>query len=896
LEPPDKREFDVRPDENGMVQFQFRNQAWPDILKWLSDVSSMSLDWQELPSDYLNLATHRKFTLEDTRDIVNRHLLARGFTLLEFDNTLLVAKTAGINVSLVPKVEADALASLPPNRFVRISLPLESLVAGDVLAELKTLISSNGALSALSSTNRLEAMDSAGNLQELVRILQEEQSEQALDALAREFPLQHVRAADARDQLSSFLKLDSAKSSPAMSKDPNMRQQQMMMQQQQMMMQQQQQQQQQQAGGQPPKPKTEIMLVANLRRNSLIVHAPPNQMAIIASFVKRIDVAGAADSLNVLNTRMKVYRLSSLDPEKLVSSLLSLDALEPTTKLEVDEKNKAIIAYASLSDQLVIQQTIQRLDGSARQFDVIPLRRLRAEDVAGTVRALLGIDKDKKDNSSRSRYMYFDPWGQSDSKDASDDQLRIGANTQNNQLLIWANEMEREEIHKLLVKLGEIPPDSAQARRTRTIDANRSRETLEYLKQLEAQWGKGAKNPLVIPDESEFDPPVQTPGVTPAKPNEDPPKTKPPALEDISHSDVNQSTRESATIDRIALVGTTNSAEQPPEEQEESPSPIRIRFDLDGNLILESSDTEALDRLERLMTDRAPPAKKHVVYYIEHSRPSWIKINLEDYFKEDKKERGGDDRLFGFIFGFDTPEREDNSSPQLGKQRKLRFISDNDTKSLVVIGADASQQETIARLIKLWDVESPEDKQSLRYTNVVKIEHSRAESIVEAIKDAFRDLLSSNDKALEKPAPDANKESKRDNSSESIGTGGGMSFTFSGRLSLGIDRVTNSVIVSAKGEDLLKLVCKLITDLDEAAMPNGTVQSIKLNGANPTALEKALRTMMRANQELPPGQQQPQPPGQEQVPGQRGGRRNAPNNGVPGQFQGGQAVQINQGG
>jgi type II secretory pathway component GspD/PulD (secretin) len=854
--PPDKREFDVRPDEDGMVQFQFRNQAWPDILNWLADVSNMTLDWQELPADYLNIATQRKFSVEEVRDLINRHLLARGFTMLEFGSTILVAKTAGINISLVPKVDPARLVSLPPNRFVRISIPLRSLVATEVLAELKTLISANGSLNALSSTNRLEAMDSASNLMELLLVLQDEQSAESLDNLAREFALQYVRASNARDQLASFLKLDSKKSQPMAMPDEMdpMQQQMMMQQQQQMLMMQQQQEQQQQLSQQPGKDKkgkSEILLVANVRRNSLIVHAPPDQMAIIETFVKRIDVPNGSDNLNVLNIRMKVYRLAALDPKKLVASLLALDALEPTTKLEIDEKNKAIIAYASLSDQLIIQQTIERLDGSSREFDVIQLRRLRAEDVAGTIRALMGIDKDKKDNTSRRSYFFYDPWQSNNKKEEQQDQLRVGANTQNNQLLIWANEMEREEIHKLLAKLGEVPTRPQDRSRTRVIDANRSRDTLEYLKKLEGAWKRDSSNPLILPDEEAFDPEQTKPGTDERDqdvPTMPPPKPNAPAATDVS---VATATAPSKPLD--PFVRAISSQQDGDPDASRTAPPIRIRFDSDGNLILESDDLEALDQLEQLMSDRAPPSRKHVVFAIRHARPSWIKLNLEDYFKEDKKakERDGRDLFYSYVFDLEPPEKEDDS-PQLGKRRKLRFISDNDTKTLVVIGADAGQQETIARLIKLWDIPTPEDKRSLRYTNIVKVEHSRAESIVDAIKDAFRDLLSSNDKALEKTSPDANKEKKREDSDGEVGTGGGMSFTFSGRLSLGVDRVTNSIIVSAKGEDLLDLVSKLIKDLDEAAQPTGTVQSIPLNGASASAIEKALKGLMRSEKKQSP--------------------------------------------
>ncbi len=137
--PPDRKEFDIKPDEQGMVQFQFRNQAWPDLLRWLAEVSGMSLDWQELPNDYVNLATQRKYSIEETRDLFNRHLLARGYTMLEFDGFIQVAKTEGINPALVPKVSVDQLSSLPPNRFVRTTFPLTSLIATEVAEELKTL-------------------------------------------------------------------------------------------------------------------------------------------------------------------------------------------------------------------------------------------------------------------------------------------------------------------------------------------------------------------------------------------------------------------------------------------------------------------------------------------------------------------------------------------------------------------------------------------------------------------------------------------------------------------------------------------------------------------------------------------------------------------------------------
>ncbi len=772
---------------------------------------------------------------------------------------------------------------------------MDTLLAAEIVTELKPLISSNGDLTALAATNRLEAMDTASNLKELNRILGEEQSQAAQEGLAREFVLQFVRANDARDQLRQFLGLETPKRSGPMSPEE-----QMAAQQQQMMLAQQQQQRQQQ-GGAPapakPKDKGDIYLVANARRNSVIASAPPDKMAIITAFIRRIDVANEmADSMSMLESRMKVYRLSSLDPKQLVATLLAMDVLEPTTRLEVDEKNKAIIAHASIADQYAIQQTIKRLDGSARDVDVIQLRRLRAEDVVGTIKFLMGNEEKKEDNSRR----YYDPWGMSNNnKKDTTDAFRVAANSQDNQVLIWANDLERSEVNKLLVKLGEIPPAGGNASRTRIIDANRSSDTKAYLKRLQQAWSRVSPTPLVLPSDDQFDPPdakkspaADTPKETDKPKTIQPPKTITPDISAYSDGATEEimlnigvpagylsaahqvPTKEQADDESVIIrkketsnaQGTTSSVfSDKSTAGNASPfnASIQIAFDERGNLVLTGDDTEALSRLEQLMIDNAPPQRNYEVFYIKNSRPSWIEMNLKDYYKEEKKESNDS---FRWIFGFDAPSDKKNEDPQLGKKRQLKFLSDNDTNSLIVIGADDVQLKTIEELIRLWDVPEKTNKQKLRYTKMIRVEYSSPDVIVEAIKEAYRDLLSTNDKAFEKEKPSGGgaSEVKRGASTESI-SDGAMNYSFSGRLSMGIDKITKTIIVTAEGEDLLKLVCELIKQLDVAAQPTGAIEVIRLDGASGAAMEKALMALAKANgKEAPNGDPNQQQQNQQQ--------------------------------
>jgi len=85
---------------------------------------------------------------------------------------------------------------------------------------------------------------------------------------------------------------------------------------------------------------------------------------------------------------------------------------------------------------------------------------------------------------------------------------------------------------------------------------------------------------------------------------------------------------------------------------------------------------------------------------------------------------------------------------------------------------------------------------------------------------------------------------------------------------MGVDKITKTIIVSAEGENLLKLVCEMITQLDEAAKPTGSIEVIKLDGANGAAMEKALMALAKANgkevQNGDPNQQQQQQFNQQQ--------------------------------
>src|SRR5690606_12386733 len=128
------------------------------------------------------------------------------------------------------------------------------------------------------------------------------------------------------------------------------------------------------------------------------------------------------------------------------------------------------------------------------------------------------------------------------------------------------------------------------------------------------------------------------------------------------------------------------------------------------------------------------------------------------------------------------------------------------------------------------------------------------------------DLLSSNDKAFQQSPPRAaggGAPQKNDTprgrelsggGSELVDTGGsqqsgGSDFTFKGKLSLGIDELGNTLLVSAEGEPLLELVCDMIDQLDKACLSSDGIRVVNLSGTiEASSLETALRTLRGGTQ------------------------------------------------
>lgn len=914
--PADPNELKVRP-ENGMISISFKGQPWPAVLEWLAEISGMSLDWQEAPADYLDLTTHRSYKVDEIRDLINSALLARGYSLLRNGEMLIVVNLKKLDVSLVPRITAAELDNRDTYELVKVFFDLNRLRAEAVVEEFKPLLSPYGKVSALKTTNRLDALDTAGNLRRVRDLLAEEQSASGQNFQIREFRLRHTRAGEVVQTLNSLLGIKPK--GPAAPMSPEQMQQQQ--QQQQAMMEAQQR--GQQGGGQPPagpKSESEVLLAVNARENSILANATADKLAVIEQAIKFIDVPQERPQSALANLpRVQVYRLAGVDPDPVVKVLQDLGNLDPTTRLEVDQRNKAIIASAPLADHVTIRALVEKIDGSGRRFEVIQLKRLDAEYVAGSIEFLVRGNQENK--TQRSRYSYYDYFGggggRGDSEQKDGDKFQVEADTENNRLLLRVNTIELEEIRQLLVKLGEISEHERSDDTLRVIPAAPGDETERLLERIRRLWPSVGPNPLQIdPAEPLKGQPAGSPTEPAAKsPAKTPQDGQPTTFEPAGQSGATQKKVTRAPRDRTgpqkspaakpvaaALVATVeggygplepaaagaslpkqtalapagnpnagtelNAAATAPEERRNpepsGQSPVSITRTARG-LVITSQDPLALERMMELAANVRTAASDRRVFSLRHSYAKDVATLLQSVFSDDESKNKQGDAFSRYYFYDEQPEKKDTSRGRLSKRRPLKFVPDPVTNTILVQGADAAQLAEVERLIDLYDRVEPPDSQSVRRTQMIPVHYSTAAVIAEVVKDVYRDLLSPNDKALQTNQQQQQRDREPRSPFSYYLFGGGDTESekqntprFKGMLSVGVDTKANMVVVSAP-QFLLTDVAALIKQLDETARPQRPVMRVmKVGNGIETRVRDALSNIAE------PGSKRATPPPQQQ--------------------------------
>ncbi|MEE9602273.1 MAG: hypothetical protein V3V75_03145, partial [Thermoguttaceae bacterium] len=612
-EPPkdlDPNRVKLKPDANGRVQFNYFGQPWADVLQDYADAAGYSFDWQELPDGFLNLTTHRKYTLKEAHSLLNHRLLARGFTLTLQGELLTAVKIDKLDPSLVPRVDQDELEDYSPYDFVRVrfSLPL-TMDPAKAAEDVKVLLSPNAKVTPLLATKRLLVIDAVANQRSVRDLLYAEQMAAMSDIKPRIFHIQNRRADYIADQVMIVLGIDVENR-----QDPRAEQQRM-----QMLTQMQQK-------GQDiskliKKDAPKVHIAVNRLHNTLLVNAPADMMPMIARTIEQLDIGNGSrpEGGSGLFT-MERYKTVTASSDAVITALQEIGNLNPLTQLQNDGGSKTIFAYATASDHTKIEKMIGKLDGSGRRPEVIWLPpNLPADQVAGSIMALIvGEEEEEEDDGWP---FYFNRRSNQKKEELTNKGFRVLPDVDNNRLLLWASEDELKEVRNLISMLSRNADGTfGDNRKVRRLDSRSSENIERLLEQLKATW----------PGANELEIQVQpAPEKKPADQQQEPDK-----------SNVDKLTDSSPRRYWLTQAAGEPAASEP--DRGGSPPPIKITINSEGRIIIASEDTAALDQLQDLIEQLSPSRPEYHYFKLRYISAFDVVYNLEKYFEDDLKEEDDD--------------------------------------------------------------------------------------------------------------------------------------------------------------------------------------------------------------------------------------------------------------
>lgn len=779
-----------------------------------------------MPAGTLSLVTQRSYTPEEARDVINFLLLKLGFTLLRDGEVLSLTPVAKIDPSRVPRVRPEELSGHQPHEFVKTSFKLVRLLASKAANEVKPMLSPNGRLTPLTETNRLEAMDAVANLQQIHEVLREEQSGGETRSV-RDFVIQNTGAKEILEHLERLLRVESRSLvfSPAGSSlqegtgtasDAV---------------------QQQASGDRPSEPQVRasvepdgnalvtpqarraagVRMTVNPRRNSVVVHGTPDTLALISDAVQVLDVPNG-DGRSLLDNvrRTRIYRLHRLSAETLAKTLLDSGDLEPSAQLRTVDEGRALIVSAPLADHLFISALVEQLDGTGRRFEVVRLRDLSADKVAGTISIMMGAERETpRSLAADGTVVYPNPdaspqtYGMPRPQPA--DRFRVEADVANNRLLFLASEFEMREVQTLLAKLGETRDESDSDKiRVVPIPSVWNQEALDMLRK---HWRALAPNPLELPTD-------------PAKPDSEAPQAERTQVEAAASS------RSSA----MACAAFVPPQDSPSDSAAitDSPPAVKVTIAPRGQWIISSQDGKALDRLEALLSRYRQPPLDYQVFKLRYASTSWFAGMLRQFVDEEPA-KPTQVPVATVPISTDLPQlpmAPPEPSTRLSKRPALKIIAADAGNSVLVRGADPDLLQTISQLVEYYDQPPQPGSQLVRVTDVFPLKHSRADDIAATIREVYKDLLEGPNELSKDSRQSQLISLERRPVLATFGKRGedsnGTVATFRGRLSVGVDEISNALVISADGEHLLRSVGKMIESLDRSARHKDEVHVVRL--------------------------------------------------------------------
>jgi general secretion pathway protein D len=343
----------------------FTDVELPVLIKFMSEQTKKNFIFDERVQGKITIISPRRVTLEEAYDVFLYVLQAKGFTTVSQGNTIKIVAAREARQDTIHTGVSTETASA---EFITRLVPLQYLESAEVVPLVTPLVSKDGMVSAFGSSNTLLLIDSRANIDRIVEILGEVDS-QGASGILRVYPLAYAVATDVARTLTSIYLEGGPAAAPTGARGAR-------------------------AGLIRPSRGIAVKFLPDTRTNSVIIHAGRELQDDVADLLKKIDVPASAGG-----GKISVYYLENADAEEVAKVLSSLSKeragavpppapgarpaplpasgaavvsaeLEGGVKVTADKATNALIIVASSNDYETLVGVIRKLDIRRRQVFV----------------------------------------------------------------------------------------------------------------------------------------------------------------------------------------------------------------------------------------------------------------------------------------------------------------------------------------------------------------------------------------------------------------------------------------------------------------------------------------------------------------------------------------------
>ncbi len=845
-----------RDKEEARFSFNFRYAPWPEVLKLFADRAGLTLDLEFTPPGTFNYFDDDVYTMTEALDILNGYLLPKGYVLIRNYRFLFCTVIDGerpIPPNMIPYVTIEEMLNQRgKNELLTVVFPLEGLDVNEIANEVEQLTGPQGKVVGMRATNSLVVTDIGQNLRRIHELLQKA-SGGPDDMLFKSYQVKNIPANEAENSIRAMLGLEVGVTDVSAGGnggdrrfDPRLMERFRQM----------------QTAAAPSSRKA--LVASDLRTNSLLVTASAGEHKIVEETLKVIDVPEQPGDFPFRTQKpyLVVYEVERADPREVVKTL---GVLMPGVVVNEDGRNGLIHIQATEDQHREIALLIRQLDGAGggQQIAVIPLAKMDPVTAAATIRAMFISD------GENSPTVEPDLYGRQVMIRGSSDQI-----TQAKQLLLSLGEdgtgrrqggtsqlsrfslMDRDpkEILEMFQQYSSRPVRVVYPNDRGPINAIRSlqpgqetRETTPKDPPIDSVRHDAPRYERRIPiwrASQVFSTTGAEPSKTESRPSSEPlsdeeidslldllenepsapAKSKPPASDPAE------------TSDPVADVPAGK-----PKKSNTSNAPVTITV-MGGELLISSSDPEAVAQAEEMLSrlvELIPPRTSWTVYPLEHADVMVVSTMLGELFP-DSNVSSGSSGLSSMLGGFGgltdgLSDLTGLSSLTSGSLTMIPYPTDN----ALFVSGPAYRVREVEEMLQLLDSGKLSASLRERTPKTIPVLHADIDDVYQVVKDVYHDFM----------------ETERDRGARNVGNmmaammgrGGQQQATTSkpsARLSLGVDRQTSRLIVSAS-QDLFQEIKTLVESLDTAALQaRRSIRVVSLQNVSTSSVTDTVTSLM----------------------------------------------------